>query len=83
LLAEKTAGHQFTDKDVPITIDGVRVTYLNPFDQFPPVQSPWLHEQRDWTPTLLVLCLGICSYIAARAIGWVVDGFVRSTNAKA
>jgi hypothetical protein len=78
LLAEKKAGHLFTDKDEPISIDGVRVTYLNPFYQFPLAQSPWLQKQRDWTWALVVLCLGLAAYIIVRAIGWVIDGFVSS-----
>jgi hypothetical protein len=77
LLAEKRVGHQSTDKDEPI-IDGVRVTYLNPFDQFPPARPPWLHKQRDWTWALVALCLGLAAYITMRAIGWVIDGFVSS-----
>jgi len=76
LLAEKKAGHQFTDE--PISIDGVRVTYLNPFDQFPPAQSPWLHKQRDWTWALIALCIGFAAYTLMRAIGWVIDGFAGS-----
>jgi hypothetical protein len=78
LLAEKKAGHQFTNKDEPNSIDGVRVTYLNPFDQFPPAQSPWLHKQRDWTWALVALCFGFAAYIIMRAIGWIIDGFVDS-----
>ncbi len=56
----------------------MRVTYLNPFDQFPPAQPPWLHKQRDWTPALAALCIGFAAYIIMGAIGWVIDGFVSS-----
>jgi hypothetical protein len=75
LLAEKRVGHHFTDKDGPISIDGVRVTYLDPFF---PDQSPWLQKQQDWTWTLVALCIGFSAYILMRAIGYVIDGFVGS-----
>ena len=78
LLAEKKEGRLFTDKTLPISVAGVQVTYLNPFDQFPPAQSPWLHKQRDWTPALAALCIGLAAYVLMYAIGWVIDGFVRS-----
>jgi hypothetical protein len=78
LLAEKKAGRLFTDKTVPVSIDGVQVTYLNLFDRFSPAQSPWLHKQRDWMPALAALCVGFAAYITMCAIGWVIDGFVGS-----
>ena len=79
LTERKKGGHQFTDKDVPIIIDGVGVTYLDPFDQFPVRHSvppsPWLHQERHWTPTLIAFLIGLVAYIVARAIGWVINGF--------
>ncbi len=76
LLSEKGAGHRLADKDVPIDVDGVRVAYLNFFDQFPPAQPPWMHKQREWIWAIGSLLLGLAVYIGARAIGWVFDGFV-------
>ena len=78
-LLEEKSNHQFTDKDEPITIDGVRVTYLDPFDQFRPEEPPWLHKQRDWTWSLVALCIGFVAYAVVRAIGWVFDGFLGSS----
>jgi hypothetical protein len=77
-LAVDRAGRRFTDKTLPIEVAGLRVAYVNPFDQFPPTRSPWLHKQRDWTPTLATLFVGLTAYVVMCAIGWVIDGFISS-----
>jgi hypothetical protein len=77
LLAEKRQRRVFTDKTLPMKISGVRVTYLNLFDQFHlPNRRGYISS--DWTPTLAVLCAAFAAYIIMYAIGWVVDGFVNS-----
>jgi hypothetical protein len=77
LVRERTAGRSFTDDD-RIEVDGVRVAFLNPFDQFSPATSPWFTRQRDWTWTLICVFLGVGFYLAMRALGWVIDGFLGS-----
>jgi len=37
--------------------------------------APW-GKERDWSRPLLALCLGIGLYLAMRALGWVIDGFL-------
>lgn len=74
LLSEQAAGRAFSDKD-QIRLEGVRVAFLNPFDQFPPAKSPWTKHHYDRTWALVALCVGLALYIAMRAIGWVIDGF--------
>ena len=75
LVSEKAADRSFMDED-RIQLDGVRVAFLDPWDQDPLATSPWLTKQRDWTWTLLFLCLGAGLYLVMRALGWVIDGFL-------
>jgi hypothetical protein len=79
LLREQAAGREFGEKD-QIEIDGVRVAFLNASDSLP--MAPWLGSpwgrERDWSWPLLSLCLGVGLYLAMRALGWVIDGFLGS-----
>jgi hypothetical protein len=79
LLREQAAGREFGEKD-QIDIDGVRVAFLNASDSLP--MAPWLGSpwgrERDWSWPLLSLCLGVGLYLAMRALGWVIDGFLGS-----
>lgn len=77
LLAEKRTGRDFTDNDEPINIDGARVTFLGSWVPQWAVKPLW-YKQREWTWTLLALCAGLASYVAMRAVGWIIDGFGRS-----
>jgi hypothetical protein len=77
LLREQAAGRAFSDQD-QIEIDGVRVAFLNWGDQDPLVTSPWLVKQHDWTWALICLFLSVGLYLAMRALGWVIDGFLGS-----
>jgi hypothetical protein len=75
LLREQAVGRAFRDKE-QIEIDGVRVAFLNWGDQDPTVTPPWLVQQHDWTWALICLFLGVGLYLAMRALGWVIDGFL-------
>jgi hypothetical protein len=83
LLREQVAGREFGEKD-QIEIDGVRVAFLNASDSLP--MAPWLGSpwgrERDWSWPLLSLCLGVGLYLATRALGWVIDGFLGSRGEK-
>jgi len=79
LLAEVRAGRLFNDQDV-ISFQNVSVKFLNWFDQSPLATPPWLRKQREWTWPLIALALGLGLFIAMRALGWVVDGFVNSRS---
>jgi hypothetical protein len=76
LLSEQAAGRAFSDND-QLEFDGVRVAFLNFFDQDPTLEPPWLKQkpQHDWTWALVALCIGIVLYVAMRAFGWIIDGF--------
>jgi hypothetical protein len=75
LLREQAAGRALREKD-QIEIDGVQVAFLDWGDQDPWVTSPWLVQQHDWTWALICLFLGVGLYLAMRALGWVIDGFL-------
>lgn len=80
LYSEKVRAKTYTDKD-NIEFDGVRITFLNPFDQFPPVKNPWpSHSQRDWTVALLLAAGSVVVYLLMRLIAWVIDGFLGSPS---
>jgi len=80
LFQEKAQGRAFTDKDT-IDLGGVRVRFLNPFDQFRPAKSPWpKQQQHNWTFALLLGGLGAGLYVLARAAGWVIEGFAGSRD---
>jgi len=79
LLAEVRAGRLFNDQDV-ISFQGVSVKFVNWFDQSPLASPPWLRKQREWTWPLIALALGLGLFLAIRALGWVVDGFVNSRS---
>ena len=81
LLSEQAAGRAFNDKE-QIEFDGVRVAFLNPFDQFPPAQSPWLKQtpHYDWTWALTALGVGVVLYLAMRATGWIIAGLLGSRS---
>jgi hypothetical protein len=79
LLNEKRNQYQYTDKD-DITIDSIRVKFLNFFDQFPPASPPWLVKTHNWMLPLISLGLAAMIYIAMWALGWVVSGFSRPTT---
>jgi hypothetical protein len=80
LYSEKVRAKTYTHKD-NIEFDGVRVTFLNPFDQFAPVKNPWpSYRQKDWTVAWLLVAGGIVVYVLLRSIGWVIAGFVGSPS---
>src|SRR5262249_31038734 len=69
LWDEKARGHVFTDKD-EMSFDGVRVAFLNSFDQFPPSVSPWPQErQREWMWSLIAAASGLAVYLVVRSVG--------------
>jgi hypothetical protein len=63
LWSEKTRGSTYTEKDRP-EFDGVRVAYLDQWDQFPSVGNAWHgHRQKEWTWIWFALCAGgSCTY---------------------
>jgi hypothetical protein len=78
LLSEKRAGHNFTEADEPISIDGVQIALLD--SDWTPITPPWLHKQRDWTWSLVALCFAFGVYFVLRSLGWVIDGFVKKPS---
>ena len=80
LWQEKAQRRAFTDKDA-IEIFGVRVIFLNVFDQFAPTGGPWPKQrQRDWTLSLFLVGLAIALYVLIRLVGWIIDGFIGSSE---
>lgn len=77
LWSEQSRGQNYTDKD-QIEFNGTKVTYLNPFDQFPPTKLPWPTARRhDWTMALLSAGAAVAIYLVCWSLGWIIDGFVR------
>ena len=75
LWNEKVRGREFTNEDT-MEFEGVRVAYLNFFDQDKLTTSPWSQTRKhDWTWPVLMLLFGIGLYAAIRSLGWVIDGF--------
>jgi hypothetical protein len=73
LWHERQRGHDYTDKD-DLDTQGFHVNFI---DQLKSATLAWLiHRQRDWTMPLEFACLALGLYVTARALGWIVDGFV-------
>ena len=74
LWNEKYRGAAFTVNDQP-EVNGVRVKYLNSFDDLTKVKAWPRHRERDWTFALLALAVALGIYVFFRALGWIIDGF--------
>ena len=88
LLAVGVAGHeawlQWTTKDpyaafadAPPPSTGKKNPYDNPEMSIPvPPSKPHPYYQADYTSAGLAFALALALYTAARAVGWVLDGFM-------
>jgi hypothetical protein len=59
---------------VPLLIMAATLAFLEWHDPTGPTVAGGV-KHHDWTLALVLLSIGIGLYVAARAIGWIIDGF--------